>query len=518
MSKISPSLQIVWFKRDLRLRDHRPLLEAAKAGPVLPLYCIEPSLLRAPDTGSRHLRFIYQSLHELKDGLQALGCPLVVMQGEVVPLLESLRKAHGPFRLWSHEETGNALTFSRDRAVKKWANTHRLNWTELPQNGVVRGLTDRDHWSRHWNRRMKGDPLLAPDRLEPWPDPPRGLPDLQIRQTLAPKEASTPCSRGGESAGWESLESFFRERGSGYRKKMSSPVTAYDACSRVSAHLAWGNLSIHQVVHRAREVLRAFDDEAPPYAIQKTDLRSFLSRCHWHCHFMQKLEREPAIERHCFNRACEDLRPRPPEPERLEAWIEGQTGYPFIDACRRALRATGWINFRMRAMLVSFVAYHLWIDWRDFAHPLARDFIDYEPGIHYSQIQMQSGTTGINTLRIYSPVKQGKDQDPKGTFIRKWVPELAALPEEWIQEPWTAPAAILQKAGIRLGKTYPRPIVDHAEAVRHARSRFTTLRKSDFFWTEARRVQEIHGSRNSRENRGRPQRPPSRDQQGQLPL
>ena len=111
-------------------------------------------------------------------------------------------------------------------------------------------------------------------------------------------------------------------------------------------------------------------------------------------------------------------------------------GYPFIDACMRALKQRGWINFRMRAMLVSFASYHLWLDWRLFRDWLACQFIDYEPGIHYSQIQMQSGLTGINTLRIYNPVKQGMDHDPAGVFIREWVPELKGIVGEAIHQPW----------------------------------------------------------------------------------
>ena len=161
---------------------------------------------------------------------------------------------------------------------------------------------------------------------------------------------------------------------------------------------------------------------------------SFGSRLHWHCHFIQKLESEPAIEFHDFHPFMRGIRPM--DSERFQAWTEGRTGVPFVDACMRALLAHGWINFRMRAMLMSFASYHLWLPWRESGLHLARQFVDYEPGIHWSQCQMQSGSTAINTIRIYNPVKQGQDHDPNGCFIREWCPELASLPDVYLHEPW----------------------------------------------------------------------------------
>ncbi|TQE96889.1 MAG: deoxyribodipyrimidine photo-lyase, partial [Spiribacter salinus] len=170
-------------------------------------------------------------------------------------------------------------------------------------------------------------------------------------------------------------------------------------------------------------------------------------------------------------------------------------------------------------MLVSFASYHLWLDWRDFKDWLACQFIDYEPGIHISQVQMQSGLTGINTLRIYNPIKQGFDQDPEGAFIREWVPELRHLPDDLIHEPWKLPASEQSRTGCQLGQDYPYPIVDHKEAVKYARARFSELRKTDPYWDSARDVLRKHGSRKSQESRNRPKRPRKRsDGQTELPL
>lgn len=181
---------------------------------------------------------------------------------------------------------------------------------------------------------------------------------------------------------------------------------------------------------------------------------------------MQKMEDEPEIEFRNFVRSFDGLREEHWNEEYFAAWCEGRTGYPLVDACMRALRATGWINFRMRAMLVSFASYHLWLHWLRPAAFLARQFTDYEPGIHYAQFQMQSGTTGINTLRIYSPDKQLADQDPEGEFVRRWVPEGAG-----------------------------KRIVEHAEAYALARARMREFRGRPEMRAEARVVQAKHGSR-----------------------
>ena len=171
------------------------------------------------------------------------------------------------------------------------------------------------------------------------------------------------------------------------------------------------------------------------------------------------------------------------------------TGYPMVDACMRALHKTGWMNFRMRAMVVSFASYHLWLHWRQPALYLARLFLDYEPGIHYSQIQMQSGVTGINTVRIYSPIKQVADQDPQGIFIRKYLPELEGVPDKHLAEPHKMTTMEQSLFGCRIGKDYPSPLVDHKTAYKVARDRIFAVKKSQAARAEAEKVYQKHGSR-----------------------
>jgi deoxyribodipyrimidine photo-lyase len=492
--------EIVWFKRDLRVQDHAPLARAAARGPVLPLYVFEPDLLTQPDASAQHAGFVRECLAELDGALRTRGVALQVRHGDMPAMLEALATTPGPVRLWSHEETGNGASFARDRRVRAWCRARGVEWIELPQHGVVRGLPDRDRWSAAWDRHMSAPIVPAPERIRPaagcephhgsvvMPDPLPALHGLE----------KPGRQHGGRSLGLALLESFLAGRGTDYRAAMSSPLTAEDACSRLSPHFAYGTLSVREAAralwtHRA--ALNGLDPQQRPRALLAS-LKSFESRLHWHCHFIQKLESEPRLEFENLHRGYDGLRQPGEFPERLEAWRRGETGYPLVDACMRKLAATGWINFRMRAMLVSFASYQLWLHWRDPALHLAREFLDYEPGIHYPQVQMQSGTTGINTIRIYNPVKQARDQDPRGDFVRRWIPQLEAVPDPWLFEPWTMPAGVQARTGVRIGTTYPAPVVDLESATRAARDRLHAVRSRSEVREQARAVYERHGSRN----------------------
>ena len=479
-------LQVVWFKRDLRASGHAPLVEACAHGPVLPLYIVEPELWRADDASARQWAFAHDSLAGLRAALGDLGQPLVVRVGDAVEVLDALHRAYGVARLWSHQETGNWASYQRDLRVRQWTRTHGISWTERRQHGVIRGLKTRDGWARAWDRFMAEPASPPPKALTPLAGvDPGAIPtsdDLQL--------AADPCPHrqtGGRAAATALLDSFLQTRGRDYRREMSSPVSAFDACSRLSPHFAFGTLSMREA---AQAAWAAHRDAKPPW---RGSLNSFQGRLHWHCHFMQKLEDAPEIEWRNLHPAADVLdRSDDPNDPRLIAWSKGETGFPFVDACLRALIATGWLNFRMRAMLQAFACYHLWLHWRRSGLVLARLFTDYEAGIHWSQSQMQAGTTGINTTRIYNPVKQAYDQDPDGTFVRSWVPELADVPDAYIHEPWTWP-----NAHTVLGDAYPERIVDHQAAARAARQKMGRMRASAEAKQQADQIQQKHGSRKS---------------------
>jgi len=487
-------VQLVWFKRDLRVVDHAPLTQAAERGPVLPLYVVEPGLWAQPDTAARHWAFIAESLLELRQVLATLGQPLVVIVGEITRVLQDLQQRLAIDAVWSHEETGNNWTHKRDERVRDFLNTQGIALHELPQNGVVRRLACRDGWSRQWESYMTAQQALAPDRLMPVEGIEPGViptaADLGIKPDPCPQR-----QHGGRNNALERLESFLTSRGEAYHAEMSSPVTAYDSCSRLSPHLAYGTLSIREVVQANR--IRRAEVKAQPAADRGTwakALAAFEGRLHWHCHFIQKLESEPRIEFENLHRACNNLREGEFDPEKFDTWCGAATGFPLVDACMRALEASGWINFRMRAMLMSFASYHLWLHWRQPAVFLARRFTDYEPGIHYAQSQMQAGTTGINTFRIYNPVKQSQDQDPAGRFIRQWLPQMARVPDRWIHTPWEMDRHTQRESHCVIGDDYPPPIVDHVAAAKAARQRMGALRRGAAR-AEGQKILQRHGSR-----------------------
>ena len=481
-------IQVVWFKRDLRWQDHAPLAEAAARGPVLPLYLVEPALWQQPDTAGRHWDFIRDSLLELRAGLAALGAPLVVRSGEAERLLERLHRRIGDFELWSHEETGNDWTYQRDRRVADWCRARAIPWTELPQNGVIRRLSSRQGWATRWEQFMRQPLAATPAGLQPVTGIDPGaipeLPDLGLGEDPCPGRQA-----GGRVEGERLLHDFLHRRGQRYHLELSSPLSAESSCSRLSPHLAWGTLSLREVTQATAQRLRTLPREQTDW---KRALAAFNGRLHWHCHFIQKLESEPELEFRNAHRAYDGLREDEFSSEHFDAWRQGRTGLPLVDACMRALAATGWINFRMRAMLVSFAAYQLWLHWREPGLHLARLYTDYEPGIHWSQMQMQSGTTGINTVRLYNPVKQSQDQDPHGRFLRHWLPELAHVPAPLIHQPWKLSAT--ERRQYRVGD-YPPPVVDPLESARQARERIHAVRKGEGHRQEAQSVQARHGSR-----------------------
>ncbi len=484
----SQALHVVWFKRDLRIEDHWPLWTACQSGQVLPVFFWSPQVWQAADASAAQAGFVQECLQSLAAQLQVLGLQLHVYHQSPLRVLERLQQRFGIAALYSHEETGNDETYQLDLAVQAWCRQQSVPWHEWPQNGVVRRLPHRNRWQQQWEQRMQQAPAPAITVARGVQLNHHGFNALPVVSGVDKADRQ----RGGQVAAQQIFNDFLHRRVRRYRGGISSPLTAEQACSRLSPYLAWGVFSMRAVVQQTRTCQANTVDAA-----LKRSLHAFESRLHWHCHFMQKLESEPALEFHSYYAGFDRLHAGT-DATRLQAWMKGETGWPLVDACMRMLQATGWLNFRMRAMLMSTASYLLWLPWRDSGLHLAREFVDYEPGIHWPQVQMQSGTTGINTLRIYHPVKQAMALDANGDFVRRWIPALRQLPDSWIFEPWQMPVTLQRRYGCVINQHYPAPMVEIVEAMREAKQRLFAVRQTMHAYGWTAQVLEKHGSRQSR--------------------
>ncbi len=244
-------LQVIWFKRDLRITDHAPLFQAAQQGPVLPLYIFEPDLWKQPDLSGRHFQFLQECLLSLEKALQKHGLTLTYRTGSVVDVLDKLHTTFGIENLWSHQETWNGWTYKRDRTVKAWCQSKQIKWHEPLQHGVIRRLKSRDGWANRWTQIMHQPLHTMPTSIVNAEAPQEKRP---TEKGLGIKADSCPeRQKGGRGAAEKTLYSFLEARGVGYQKEMSSPVSAFDACSRLSPYLAFGVLSVREVYLAAEQ-------------------------------------------------------------------------------------------------------------------------------------------------------------------------------------------------------------------------------------------------------------------------
>jgi len=483
---------IWWVKRDARLADNACLTAAHVRGlELLPLFCVEPSVLSASDTSAMHIEAQWQAVLALRRNLRERQADIVIAHGEVVEKLAKLHARVSFTHLFAHEEIGNDLTYRRDHAVAAWCRERGVEYREFPQSSVRRGGVNRDRLQRLWQSRIVDHP--------PLPIPPirQSLECQQLAALTAfpslpeftPNRLWQPVS---EDHAQATLADFLNHRGRWYRGGISSPNTAFTAGSRFSVHLAWGTISTRQVWHAVRQRLADLDPDDPHSTRWKQSLGAFISRLHWRDHFTQRLESEPELEFRSIHPAYRDI-PYENDDRLFAAWREGRTGYPLVDAVMRCLAATGFVNFRMRAMVVSFACHVLHLDWR-LIHPhLACVFRDYDPGIHLNQLQMQAGVVGWNAIRIYNPAKQLIDWDPDGRFVRQWVSELKQVAGERIVN------------GDDLPNCLP-PVVSFADRAKQMADALYVIRKSATAKAATPAVYRKHGSR-KKEQSFRPKRP-----------
>lgn len=394
----------MWFRRDLRIADNPALAHALMRGAVLPVYLLDPQDWRQPDRAARQLDFIAECLSGLRDDLATLGLPLAIRSGPVNEVLERLCRAHGIAEIVT-AAAGDTCN------LRIWAKAQGICWTE------VSAPAEADLPAA---RAIVG--------VEPGPLP----------QARALGLRDDPCphrQRGGRQVGLALLDSFLSTRGAGYRDAQTSPRLSERGSSRLSPYLAQGVLSRAEVA--AAVAARLADRPGGDWC---TSLHRFRNRL-----------TTPAAPGPVPVAGTADL----------SCWLAGETGLPFLDACLRQLRTTGWLEARLRELVVTAAIWLLDLPEAAVGAALARRLTDYDPAILWPEVA-RLGRTGLP--RLVNPVAAGMQLDPEGRFTRRWLPELAAVPPEALHMPW-------RWSGARtlLGRTYPEPLVDPATALRAAR-------------------------------------------------
>jgi len=453
---------IVWYRRDLRLDDH-PALRAATGGggPVVPLFVLDPRLVGAETMSPARLSYLADALHDLDAGLRARGGRLIVRHGdprEVVPAVAA-------------EVGATAVHVSRDVTPFAQARDAAVG-ARLEAGGVAvgahPGILIRDPGTA-----TSGDGstyrVYSPFRrawarlpLEPAAPAPGAVAvpaavaseDLPTAASLGAAGRVPPGTiTGGETAAQARLARFLDEAAQRYHEQRD--LLGEPGTSRLSADLHYGTVS-------PRAAYLRLDQRLPGH-------ESFAGELIWRDFYGHVLARWPEIRDTEFNPELRDL-PWRGEGPAFDAWREGRTGYPIIDAAQRQLRQEGWMHNRARMVSASFLCKDLLVDWRLGQDHFLRHLVDGDIASNNGGWQWAAGT-GTDAqpyFRIFNPVTQGEKFDPQGRYVRHYVPELAAVPDRWVHHPWDMPAAVARDAGVVVGEDYPAPIVDHADARRAA--------------------------------------------------
>jgi deoxyribodipyrimidine photo-lyase len=471
---------IIWFRQDLRVTDHAPLAAAARA-PVVPLYVLDDALAgdRAPGGASRW--WLHSSLESLSRTLASLGAPLVLRRGDTRSTIVALARetdAQGVY--WSRGyEPGiaQAETALQRELEANGVEARRFAGTLLVEPEHLRtGQGGPYKVYTPFAKALQGAltpraPVAAPARLEPGASAPSS--ERLDDWNLLPRQ---PDWAQGLRASWTPGEAGAAER---LARFVDSSLGAYEelrnrpdleGTSRLSPHLHFGELGVRQVWHAVQAARAIARDERGALAFQRElAWREFSYHL---LHHFPRLPDEPM-------RAEFASFPWRADPQALRAWQRGRTGYPIVDAGMRELWHTGWMHNRVRMIAASFLVKHLLLPWNAGERWFWDTLVDADLASNAVNWQWVAGcgTDAAQYVRIFNPVLQGRRFDPEGAYVRRWIPELHALPADHIHAPWLAPTDTLARSGVRLGRDYPAPVVDHAAARARALAAWSRLRQ-----------------------------------------
>ncbi len=461
---------IVWFHRDLRLRDHPALRAAAARGAVLPvfLWCPGEEAPWAPGAASRW--WLHHSLVALKQDLSARGLPLVLRKARnSAAALLSIAQAAGATSVYWNRRYEPALR-RRDAELERLLQAKGIAVQTFPGDVLFEPSDVLNQaqkpfqvFTPYWNHCLElpppPKPLPAPKHLQASARAPCG--DALASLGLLPKsdwaQAFTRYWTPGEASARRQLKRFVAKALEDYPRGRDLPDR--DGTSRLSAHLHFGEISAREVWH-----------EAPGFIYRKEiGWRDFARTILFHFPETQDEPLRPEFRRFRWL-----------ESPHLQAWKEGRTGYPIVDAGMRELWSTGWMHNRVRMVVASFLVKDLLASWKEGALWFWETLVDADLASNSFNWQWAGGcgADAAPYFRVFNPIMQGERFDAAGAYVRRWVPELQALPDAWIHKPWQAPAAILERAGVRIGTTYPAPVIDHGFARARALDHFSRLKGS----------------------------------------
>ena len=447
-----------WIRRDLRLSDNQALAAAlSHAGQVLPVFVLDPQLLSSPYIAEKRLAFLYQGLHALGKDLYQRGSTLVVRSGDPIRVLTELIhevSAEGIFA----EADYSPYARRRDQSVARVLPLHltpglTVHSPEALLKPDGAPYTVFTPFSKTWLRRpWPGIPLPDPKHI-PGPESVN-----EVRIPITPLPAPEFPFQAGESEAQRRLAAFTSQAISRYgddRNRLDLMGT-----SGLSPYLRFGMLSARQAVAAARQAEAQAVDAASCRAAQ-----TWLNELIWREFYIAILYYYPFVRQAAFRPALRDL-PWVNNPEQFSAWAQGLTGYPIVDAAMRQLLQAGWMHNRARMITASFLTKDLLVDWRWGERHFMQHLVDGDPAANNGGWQWTAGTgtDAAPYYRIFNPVLQSQKFDPHGQFIRRFVPELANVPGEYIHEPWKMPLDIQRLVGCVVGIDYPAPLVEHAWA------------------------------------------------------